>query len=317
MNYRLPLVTTIVIGLQMVLGEVIVGRDAGFVCPDWPLCQGGVMPSLTLNLSLELIHRGSALFVSLLVLYTMVVVLLKHSQNRMMVRLSWLSILSLFAQIVIGGLIVIWKLPGAVTTIDVMNSMFLLSLYVMLTVYWRINERVGGTKPVTADGPLASLRKSAWWLVASLGFAILVGALFRHTGASQALFHQDSYIKTHGQTVPPSMTSSIMALALHMMSGLLLAFVVGWFVISTKKVKRLETPARAVFVLVILQIILGIVSLETQLSLLVVTLHWLNASILCALSTWIAIRAHIAEAPTLRADGYQAAKFWKPRSARP
>lgn len=295
MSYRLPLVSTIVIGLQMVLGEIIVGRDAGFVCPDWPLCHGAMRPAFTMNLALELVHRGSALLVTLLVLLTTAVVLLKHRENRMMVRLSWISILSLTAQIVVGGLIVIWKLPGAVTTIDVMNSMFLLSLYVMLTVYWRMSDLKTSGIEFFRDGKLAALRHTGWWVLAAVGFALLVGALFRHTGASQALFHEDSYIRTHGQTVPPNMSVSMMTLALHMISGILLAFVVGWFLILTKKVRRMQGTARILLALVLLQILLGIAALSTRLSLLIVTLHWINASILCALSALIAIRAHIAE----------------------
>jgi cytochrome c oxidase assembly protein subunit 15 len=310
MTYRLPLVSTIVIGLQMVLGGIIVGRDAGFVCPDWPLCHGEVLPKLTPMLAFEMVHRVSAIVVTLLVLATAAVVLVKHLENRGMVWTSVLAVLSLVAQVVVGGLIVIFKLPGIVTTIDVMNSMFLLGLNVCLTVLWKQHDDILSGKNVVEDVQLGNLAKSAWWMVGTLGIAILVGAVFRHTGASQALFHQDSYIASHGQTVMPSQAFSFASMAIHMCSGIAVAFSVGWFLVSAQKAGRLVRSTKILLILVLLQIVFGIVSLGTQLSFWVVTAHWANAAVLCALGTWIAIRAHLAQPVHVRAaESYRILKL--------
>ena len=55
--HQLAWATAVVVGIQMVLAGVIVGEDAGFVCPNWPLCgKAGPVP-VTGSLIFELAHR--------------------------------------------------------------------------------------------------------------------------------------------------------------------------------------------------------------------------------------------------------------------
>lgn len=294
LNYRWPLVTTLIIGVQMVMGGVVVGENAGFVCPDWPLCHGSVLPKLTGFVLLELVHRGTALLVTGMVLGVAITVWRKYSQNRFLVRVATASVISLLLQVIVGGLIVIWKLPGVTTTIDVVNSMVLLGLYVMLTMEIRRFSRVKAGRDRPLDPELGHLAPIAWFVMIALGCAVLVGAIFRHTGASEALFGVNTYLASHGQSTMPSLLMSKTALLLHVLSGVFAAGATVWFVFQTMQARRMQIRAFALLALVVCQMVLGMVSLGTELSFIPVTLHWTNSAILVAMVTWIAFTAQLA-----------------------
>jgi len=295
LGYRLPLQTTIIIGIQMVMGGIIVGKDAGFICPDWPLCHGQVLPKMTGLVVLELVHRFSALLVAVLVLWTTVTVLRRARTDAVMVRIVVWSLVSLALQIVVGGFIVIWKLPGITTTIDVLNSMFLLAMYVLLTGTAYARWRAVQGRPLLPDGALHRLRRPAAVVLVTLGLAIAVGAIFRHTGASQSLFHEYSYLASHGQTSSPSLALSTALLAIHVVTGGLVALVVVWLVSQAFVQKRAVRLSLWLAALVLLQIVFGMISLGTRLDIVSTTLHWTNAAVLVALTTYIVFRAHMAK----------------------
>jgi cytochrome c oxidase assembly protein subunit 15 len=283
MTHRLPLITTIVICIQMAMGGLIVGKDAGFVCPDWPLCYGQILPHLTPLLALELVHRLSAMIVGVLVVVTAVLVYIRHRDQRLMVAIVSASLASLLLQIIVGGMIVLFVLPGITTTIDVVNSMVLLSLYVTLTVLVYRQHRARSGNPLPVDTPLFELRKASWLLFAFGLFAIAVGAVFRHSGASQALFGQMSYLESHHQHVPPTLQTSQTLLVFHIFSAALFAFAMMWFLLQSLRLKRLMRLALLELVLLGLQVMFGVWSLGTKLALLPSTLHWSNSAVLVAL----------------------------------
>lgn len=289
MTYRLPLVTAILIFVQMVMGGVVVGKDAGFICPDWPLCHGQVLPQLTGLVILELVHRATAVLVTLLVLYITVKVWRTYKGNRFMVGVASLTVVSLLVQCVVGGMIVLFKLPGITTTIDVANSMFLLGLYVTLIVELRHHQTARG-----ADEVLAQLAPTARRVLGVGGLAVVVGAVFRHTGASEALFGVNHYLASHGQLTPPSMQASSAMLAVHVVTGLAVAVSSLWFYFRAAQVRRLRKSSMLLLALVAVQMILGIVSLQTKLGLIPSTLHFTGAGALIATMTWMVITTQIA-----------------------
>jgi cytochrome c oxidase assembly protein subunit 15 len=294
LNYRWAFWTTLVIGVQIIMGGVVVGKDAGFVCPDWPLCYGSVLPKLSGLVLLELVHRGTALLVTVMVLAIAIVVWRKYSQNRLMVRVATASVISLLLQVVIGGLIVIWQLPGVTTTIDVVNSMVLLGLYVILTMEMRRLNRVSRGVQFTSDRQLKQLAPASVVVMLALACAVLVGAVFRHTGSSEALFGINHYLASHGQMTMPSLLMSKVVLLLHILTGVFAAVASGWFIFQAMRAGRLMMQAWLLFALVGLQMVLGLVSLGTELSFVPVTLHWSNSAVMIALVTWIAFTSQRA-----------------------
>ncbi|MCL6547632.1 MAG: COX15/CtaA family protein [Alicyclobacillus sp.] len=296
MRYRLPLWTTGAVGVQMVLGGLIVGKDAGFVCPDWPLCRGDVIPRMNGLVALEMVHRGSALVVLVLVLWTAWWVRRSFRHQRSLWRTAVAALASLCLQVLVGGLIVLFKLPGVVTTVDVLNSMVMLTLMVRLTVRAERAARDSGPSWSGGVAGHSALRRPALRVLWAAYLAVGVGAIFRHTGASQALFGQMSYLASHGQHTPPSPALSGTLLVLHVGTGGLLAAAAGAFLRAARREGVLVRAATAQACLVGLQAALGMTALATQLEWVVATLHWATAGLLMAVTSWLACEAAPARA---------------------
>ncbi len=299
--HRLAWFTTIIIGVQMVLAGIIVGEDAGFVCPSWPYCGKSGAFQITGSLIFELVHRFVALFLGALVIWLLIWLFTSYRHNRAMVWTGCLGLLSLLIQIVYAGMIVLFVFPGVATTVDVLNSMVMLSLFVHLA---NLAQREYQIKQgdVTAEPNVESraLRPRAWTLYAVGMLTVAAGAVFRHTGASQALFGEDSYILSHGQTVPPSQVISQALLNIHMATALLLIIAGVWFARVAFQKKRLTKTAILVIALIVVQAILGVASLATKLELVVVTFHWGVAGLIQGVIAFAVSKTYVGTANRTR-----------------
>ncbi|MCF8565458.1 COX15/CtaA family protein [Alicyclobacillus tolerans] len=299
--HRLAWFTTIVIGVQMVLAGIIVGKDAGFVCPSWPFCGRSGSFQMTGSLIFELTHRFVALLLGVLVIWLFAWLLISYRHHRAMVWTCSLGLLSLLIQIIYAGMIVLFVFPGIATTVDVLNSMIMLSLFVHLANLAQREYQVNrGNGPVESDIESRALHPSAWTLYAAGMLTVAAGAVFRHTGASQALFGQDSYILSHGQTVPPSQVVSHALLNIHMATAVLLMIAGVWFARVAFQTKRLTKTAIVVLSLIVVQAILGVASLATKLALVVVTFHWGVAGLILGVIALALSRTYVGVPPTKR-----------------
>src|SRR5216117_715674 len=74
----------------VVLGSVVRTTGSGLACPDWPLCEGRVIPRLEPHVLIEWFHRLIAMLVSLALVATVVHVV-AHRELR--ARLAGLAVL--------------------------------------------------------------------------------------------------------------------------------------------------------------------------------------------------------------------------------
>ncbi|WP_156040197.1 COX15/CtaA family protein [Alicyclobacillus macrosporangiidus] len=288
MSWRLPMMTSIVIGIQMTLGALVVGEDAGFACPDWPLCNGVLFPRPSGLIALELVHRATALLVVVLVAAVAVQAWRHRREDARLFRLSVWAVSSLLLQVVVGGLIVLVKAPGVTTTIDVLNSMFLLSLSV--TIAMRVRPRAVARSRVVFDihsgeprvEAYRRLRPASRAFTGAVWAAVTAGALFRHTGESEALFGRDDYLASHGQTAMPSLGEAHLMLGVHGVTGLCLAAAALFLAVRACRTRVLVPWAWGCLALVGVQVVLGLLTLATALQLALATVHWTVASVLVA-----------------------------------
>jgi cytochrome c oxidase assembly protein subunit 15 len=93
--------TVAAIYLLIVLGGLVATTGSGLACPDWPLCQGQVVPNLTSNVLIEFTHRLWTIVVTILVTVTMLFAWMKYRWNKI-TAFSSLTFLLLLGQVVLG-----------------------------------------------------------------------------------------------------------------------------------------------------------------------------------------------------------------------
>jgi len=106
---RLGFATTLLTFALIVIGSVVRTTGSGLACPDWPLCQGRLIPPLQFNVMIEWTHRLVALLVSLAMA---ALAILTFARAELRARLGGFMVLALCLlalQILLGALTV-WKL---------------------------------------------------------------------------------------------------------------------------------------------------------------------------------------------------------------
>src|SRR5439155_19531734 len=73
----------------IVVGGTVRGVDAGLACPDWPLCNGSVVPNLAdTGILVEYIHRLVAALTGIFMLSTLIAAVLWFRPEMRIVTLS-------------------------------------------------------------------------------------------------------------------------------------------------------------------------------------------------------------------------------------
>jgi len=101
----------------IVLGGTVRGMGAGLACPDWPLCNGHVVPDLGDPLvAVEYAHRLVAALTTLFLLATFAVSVLWFRPDLRLVAFSFTSVGFLVAQVGLGALTITSSLDWVIVT---------------------------------------------------------------------------------------------------------------------------------------------------------------------------------------------------------
>ena len=106
---RLGLATTGLMFALMVIGSIVRTTGSGLACPDWPLCEGRLIPRLEPHVLIEWFHRLVALLVSLLLVATTAWSFTRPAVRSRLGGLAGLALVLLAVQILLGALTV-WKM---------------------------------------------------------------------------------------------------------------------------------------------------------------------------------------------------------------
>ncbi len=282
------------------LGSVVHATGSSLACPDWPTCNGSLLPNMTGGVFWEHLHR---LVAGGLVLFFLGAIYLTWKEPT---RFGWVpkatlwGLALLVVQAVLGGLTVLLKLPDLVSISHLGAAFLFLSLATVLAVV---------TSPAWQEGVGPSPTSRHLLRVGAVGVGglaftqSLLGAAVRHTGAGMVCPDVPLCL---GRWIPP-LDNALVALQFsHRLLGLVLFAAVLWightaFRQGGSRIVRAlgVVAASAAFV----QVLLGFLSVYLRLAVVPIALHTLVAATLLATLvalatlTWAAGQEALAEEP--------------------
>ena len=300
----------------IVAGGVVTNTDSGLACPDWPTCFGTVAPRMVGNVAVEHTHRLLATLVGLFSIALAVLALprklclamagccllilgasfwagqVKHTQD-LLPPLGVLLVLAGYAgcaavivrapdldgklaagalalvmfQGLLGGLTVLYRLPTLVLVMHLGTSMLFLSL----------------TTHLASRGEAAEAPRGPLWFTAAAVYAqIVIGATVRHTGAGLVCGADIPFCR--GALWPWNVHPMVHLHMVHRAFAFVVAALVFWSALrlARESAGRLRIFALLAPVLVVLQILLGLLTVTTFKDLVPLTAHLLLAALLLA-----------------------------------
>ncbi len=180
----LALFTAVLLWVIVPSGGLVRLTGSGLGCPDWPLCNGGVIPETGYHAIIEYTNRLLSAFIVLTTIVTWLVAL-RFAGPRRLRRLAMATMLMTIGQVPLGALTVITDLHPLMVGSHFVLSFFALATVVLLVIGVddHIHGRVRGWDP--RRGPFAALAALA--LFGTIISGVLVTAAGPHSGDDDVL----------------------------------------------------------------------------------------------------------------------------------
>ena len=247
----------------LVWGNLVAGMHAGMACPDWPLCQGSIIPPPRLDVWMEFLHRVLAALATLFLLFLARQRLAGYRGFWKLIPLAALGLVA--AEIMLGALVVLLELPVQPTTAHFMIALaiFLLVLYMAFCD--------GTTHPVHCS--FAGYAGVLFCVTLLIYSQASLGAYLRHSAAGLAC---PDFPFCRGELVPTPWDGPTL---IHMSHRLLAAGTFGTVALLylaallDQRLRKRQSGLLAMILLVALQIGVGAATVKSGLSYPVSSLH--------------------------------------------
>lgn len=131
---RVAWVAVVATYFLITLGGTVLATGSGLSCPDWPFCNGQLLSGGNYHIFLEQFHRYTAVLVSVLVVLLTVGILIWKRRDRTLLALAIAAPVLLIAQIGLGGLTVLMKLPPQIITAHLATALAIIAVVVTIAV---------------------------------------------------------------------------------------------------------------------------------------------------------------------------------------
>ncbi|MCZ7589991.1 MAG: COX15/CtaA family protein [Gaiella sp.] len=161
--------TALVAWVLVAVGGLVRVSESGLGCPDWPLCDGRVVPTGQKEPIIEYTHRFVAATVIVLLLVSTIWAYRRHRDRRDVAAALTAALALVPAQAVLGAIVVWLELPGEIVGVHFMVGLMFLSLCVYAAAAaWR---GAGDVSPSYRS--VAVVAAAAGLLLVSLGASVV------------------------------------------------------------------------------------------------------------------------------------------------
>lgn len=195
--HRFTVFTSISTFFLIIAGGLVTSTDSGLAVPDWPLSYGQLMPPMVGGIFYEHGHRMVATFVGLLT--TILALWLWRKDERKWVRtLGLVALLAVITQGVLGGITVLYLLPVWVSTTHATLAQLFFSLTIVLAI---VTSTSWNTHTPLNYGRMLKTRTLALSTSGAVLLQLILGALMRHTDSGLAI---PDFPLSYSHWIPPT-----------------------------------------------------------------------------------------------------------------
>jgi len=284
---KLAALTVATTVLLVTIGVIVRATGSGMGCPDWPLCQGRVIPPLDdYHAWLEWIHRTVAALIGFEILALAVLAWRDHRDNRSVTWMSLVAILLVGFQAWLGRETVMLNNSGQSVTAHLASAMALLGLLVFILARSYYPARIGGRGTSQRFTLLATFTAAAVYALLLFGSNV--------TATSQWYVFPD-WPLMNGSLFPP-LTDANTAMVLHRWVAVVVGLIVWATTLVAWRTQRsrpaLVRLAASAALLFTIQAVVGGLQVLTDLAEWTQTLHLALGALIWALLVGLAVGAY-------------------------
>lgn len=258
----------------VIVGGIVRVSGSGLGCPDWPLCQGRVVPQLQGATLIEFSHRVTTTLVTILVLGSAWVAWRRFRDEKWIFRPAVLAVALLALQIVLGGITVLFELPPAIVGIHLGNALLLFASVVTAAMFawhpWR--PRVGERDPRDRL-PRLALASTMGTFILILSGTVVTGTLARYACITWPLCG-DQLIPGGGVLPIIAVVHRYIAAAI----GLLILYTLIYTWCTRRQVPPLITASIVAAILFVVQVAVGAINVYLAYPVVTGVLHLASAA---------------------------------------
>jgi protoheme IX farnesyltransferase len=273
--------------LLVTIGVIVRATDSGLGCPDWPFCNGQLVPAMgDTKAWLEWIHRGVAALLGVLILAEAALAITDQRDRRSILWPSIGALLLVGFQAYLGRQTVLLGNSGPSVTAHLAAAMALLGLLVFILVRFSFPARIGGRGASQRFTLLAAFGAAATFALLLFGSQV--------TATDAALIFPDWPLM--GGTLLPPLTDLTATQVLHRWVAVVVGLIVVAIAVVAWRTQRdrrgLARLAVAAAVLFVVQALIGGAQVLTQLAPWSQVLHLALGSLVWTLMAGLTVSAY-------------------------
>ncbi|MBF6600155.1 MAG: heme A synthase [Dehalococcoidia bacterium] len=212
---RLLIITIVATFALVVIGGTVRATDSGLGCPDWPTCNGRLVPRLEKHTIIEYSHRSAATAVGVLFLSVTFFTFKTERKNRLVFWLTFTAGVVLLWQIILGGITVKKELPAEVVAAHLATAMSFLGIMLVTAVISVMRARGARAAPAAAISPYM------WFAMAAAAVAFVTLVLGSYISGTDASLACTSWPTCQGSTLIGNGEAQAMHMLHRFVAGLL------------------------------------------------------------------------------------------------